>query len=477
MKPLIQSTMTKQEIQNVHESSLVILRDVGIQIDHPQARSILYDAGATVDNEGRVKFPQSLVETCISQAPKSICFAGRDPEFDLELTYESPFRLRCATGLSSILEHHSESCRNATTNDQRTLAILADALANISMTAPLTLHDVPSKTADLHATCILLKSQRKHFTNLTMGPQNMRYQIEMQLAIRGSREEVMKRPLFHPISCLISPLYIPQNDIDIIMIAGEYGLPIKIPIMPMMGASSPVTLAGMLTLGNAEVLGSLCVLQTLCPGTPTVYYLVPALMDMRSGCSVYGGPENSLLYVGVIQMAHFYKIPSDTTALICDGILLEQAMHQKGCNLQLSALAGANIIAGAGTVDGAMTFSPRQLVIDDELADITKKLMRGFQGFDLSGVLDCIRRVGPKGNFLEDTHTLENFRDQAQFSPTIFSYQNFSTWQQNPLYITDRADKKAGLILDNHLVPPLENHVIKELDRIVKFADIEIAGL
>ena len=76
------------------------------------------------------------------------------------------------------------------------LTTLADALDNVSMAAPLTLHDVPNKTADLHATNILLKNQRKHFMNLTMGSRNMRYQIEMQLAVRGSREEIKKRPLF-----------------------------------------------------------------------------------------------------------------------------------------------------------------------------------------------------------------------------------------------------------------------------------------
>ena len=478
MKPSFQTTLSQKEMQKLHEAALTILEDVGLQIDHPRARGILQDAGARVDNqENRVKFPADMVETCLSKIPRSLCLAGRDPEYDLELSYDSPFVMRCATGLTAILESRTATCRDATTHDQKDLATLADGLENINMAGPLTLHDVPGKTADLHATRVLLQNQRKHFMNLTMGSGNMRYQIEMQLAVRGSREALKERPLFHPIACLISPLYIPEDDIEIMMIAGEYGLPVKIPVMPMLGASAPVTLAGLLALGNAEVLGSFTVLQTLCPGNPTLYYMVPALMDMRTGSSVYAGPENNLLYTAIIQMARsFYKVPSDTTAFFCDGILLEQTTYQKGCLLQNAALSGANIVSGAGNVDGGMAFSPLQLAIDNEIVGFTKRLLSGFDIDDGTLALDCIRRVGPQGNFLEDRHTLENFRSQALFAPSIFSYQNFSTWQQDGKQLAERAEENVKEILAGHEVPPLEGPVIRELKKIVKAADEEIAG-
>lgn len=479
MTPSLQTPLSEQEMQKLHEASLTILEDVGLQIDHPRARSILHDAGARVDNDRkRVKFPADMVAACLAKIPDRLCLAGRDPEQDLELHHDGSFVVRCATGLTSILESGSDTCRNASTRDQTDLATLVDALENIDMAGPLTLHDVPAKTADLHATRLLLEGQRKHFMNLTMGPANMRYQIEMQLAVRGSREALKERPLFHPIACLISPLYIPADDIEIMMLAGEYGLPVKIPVMPMLGASAPVTLAGLLALGNAEVLGAFSVLQTLCPGNPTFYYMVPALMDMRTGSSVYAAPENSLLYTAIIQMARsFYNVPSDTTAFFCDGIMLEQTTYQKGCLLQNAALSGANIISGAGNVDGGMAFSPLQIAVDNEITGFTRRLLTGFDIDDNTLALDCVRRVGPKGNFLEDRHTFENFRCQALFSPSIFSFQNFSAWQQDGRRFSERAAETVRDILANHEVPPLEAPVARELARIVKAADREIAGL
>jgi trimethylamine--corrinoid protein Co-methyltransferase len=312
--------------------------------------------------------------------------------------------------------------------------------------------------------------------NLTMGSKNMRYQIEMQLAIRGSRESMKKRPLFHPIACLISPLHIPEDDIEIMMIAGEYGLPVKIPVMPMCGASAPVTLAGALALGNAEVLGAFTVLQTLCPGNPTLYYLVPSLMDPRTGGSVYAAPENILLYSAIIQLARsVYKVPADTTGLFTDGILLEQVAYQKGSNLQVAAFSGANIVSGAGTVDGGMAFSPQQLVIDNEMIAFTRRLLSGFEINDQSLAIDCVRRVGPKGNFLEDDYTLENFRSNALYTPSIFSYQNYSTWQTEAKQLAEKAHEKVQDILGSHEVPPLNEHIVKELQKIVKAADADIA--
>ncbi|MBW1889815.1 MAG: trimethylamine methyltransferase family protein [Deltaproteobacteria bacterium] len=476
MKYSIHSLMSTVEMDKVHQASLAILEDTGMQIDHPQARSRLHDAGAKVDNDkNRVRFPAALVEKSINMIPKTVCLAGRDSRYDLMMSYDSPFIVRCGTGLTAIMDYQTGTYRNATIEDQKNLATLVDGLDNIGMAAPLTVHDVPSKTADLHATRVLLQHQRKHFMNLTMGSRNMRYQIEMQLAVRGSREDIKKRPLFHPIACLISPLHIPEDDIEIMMAAGEYGLPVKIPVMPMFGASAPITLAGTLALGNAEVLGAFTVLQTLCPGNPTLYYLVPSLMDMRTGGNVYAAPENILLYSAIIQLARsFYKVPSDTTGLFADGVLLEQSAYQKGTNLQAAAIAGANIVSGAGTVDGGMAFSPQQLAIDDEMVAFTRRLLAGFEITDKTLALDCVRRVGPKGNFLEDRHTLENFRTQALYTPSIFNYQNHSAWQQDPRQFAEKAQEKVHNILTSHEVPPLEDAVIKELQKILQAADKEI---
>ncbi len=476
MKYSIHNVMSPEEMSKVHEASLSILGDTGMQIDHALARSILHDAGALADIDNPVvKFPAAMVEACLKKIPKTICLAGRDAEFDLELTFEKPFVTRCSTGPSAILDHQTGAYRDACQKDQKALAILADSLEHVGLAGSLTVQDTPNKTADLYAVKTLLENQRKHFMSLTMGPKNMRYQIEMQLAVRGSREAVQERPLFHPIACLISPLYIPENDIEIMMIAGKYGLPVKLPVLPMLGASAPVSLAGTLALGNAEVLGAFTILQTLCPGTPTLYYVAPSVMNMRTGEGIHAAPENSLLYTAFAQMARFfYQIPSDMAPLMADGVLPEQATLQKGTNLLTTGLSGANIISGAGCLDGGMAFSLQGLVIDDDITGLTRRLLAGFEINAETLALESIHRVGPRGHFLTDEYTFENLRRQSVYTPVLFNYHNYATWQNDSKYLPEKAAEKVDAILTSHQVPPLETHVVKELDRIVRAADKEI---
>ena len=157
-----------------------------------------------------------------------------------------------------------------------------------------------------------------------------------------------------------------------------------------------------------------------------------------------------------------------------DGILPEQATYQKGTNLLMAGLSGANIIAGIGCLDGGMAISLQQMVIDNEMTAMTRKLLAGFEISEETLALDSIGRVGPRGNFLTDVYTLENCRKQSLYLPGLFSYHNYATWHNDPKYLTDKAAEKVGTILTTHEVPPLETQVVKELERIIQSADKEI---
>lgn len=470
--------LSTDDMHKIHATSLAILEQTGMQLDHQDVRSRLRDAGALVDDSTqRVRFPPQMVAAALHQTPSEINLAGRDPAYDRLVNAQSPFIFRHATGLTMIFEPQANQCRKAVSQDQRTLSILCDALPHIDLAAPLTLQDTPPKTADLHATKILLECQRKHFMNLTMGAKNMRYQVEMQLAVRGTREAMCSRPLFHPIVCVISPLYLPEEDLDILLIAGEYGLPLKIPVLSMMGASAPATIAGTLALGNAEVIGSQTILQTLFPGTPSFYYFGPSIMEMKKGNSIYGSPENMLLESGLVQMgSDFYKLPTESMCFFSDGVVREQVMFQKGTRGLLSALAGANIIGGAGGLDGGMAACFPQLVIDSDIAGMLRALFSGFAVDSEALALDVVNRVGPRGHFLLDRHTLDQIHKHTPYAPSVFEWTNYVSWKMDPKELWERAQAQADQLMTAHEVPPLPADVLRELERIITAADRDIAG-
>jgi trimethylamine--corrinoid protein Co-methyltransferase len=469
--------LSNEDMKKIHEASLDILEITGIRIDHKEALERLAAAGAKIDTQKRrVRFPADLVERSLAQVPRKICLAGRDPEYDHEISCDSDFLVRGGAGYTLVPRENGSGFRVATIKDQKEAGILCDGLGAIDFSGLMCIQDVAPKSADLHATKTLLENSRKHFMGLTMGSINMKYLAEMQLAVRGTKAAMIQRPLFHSIVCPISPLYYPQDEIERLKVCGENGLPVKVAVLPMLGVSAPVTIAGAITQGNAEVLGGFTLLQTLYPGLPTIYYCIPGVAEMRTGKAVGGGPENMLVYASLAQLGtSYYGMPTECPAFLCDGFIFEQLMFQRGMGACMAATSGAAILSGAGGIDRGMGTSLTQLAIDDEIVQIIRRIAAKFEVNDDKIGIDAVHRVGPGGNFIADEHTYKHFRDEIRFYPTVFDFSSYAEWIKDPRGIHARAQNRVSDILKNHEVPPLEGAVLRELERILKAADREIS--
>jgi trimethylamine--corrinoid protein Co-methyltransferase len=196
---------------------------------------------------------------------------------------------------------------------------------------------------------------------------------------------------------------------------------------------------------------------------------------MRNGNSVGGGPENLLLYSAMAQLGtRYYQIPTECPALISDGFILEQTIFQKGLGTFMAATSGAAILSGAGGLDRGMSTSLKQLAIDDEIVEIIRRVRSKFDVDDDKIGVDVVNRVGPRGNFLADHHTYRHFRDEIRFYPTVFDFNSYSAWIKDPKGINERAKSKVSDILLKNEVPPLEDAVVSELEKILRAADQEI---
>ena len=137
----------------------------------------------------------------------------------------------------------------------------------------------------------------------------------------------------------------------------------------------------------------------------------------------------------------------------------------------LSALAGANLIYGAGMLEAGMTFSYGQLVMDDEIAAMVKRIVNGVSLEDELMGLDLIKKVGIGNNFLTQRHTLNNIESE-QVQATIIDRRMRGAWEKKgSKSLIQSANQKAAHLLKTHDPKPLEEGVIKELKRIVKSAE------
>ncbi len=188
--------------------------------------------------------------------------------------------------------------------------------------------------------------------------------------------------------------------------------------------------------------------------------------------------KSGLLVAAIAQLgSELYGLAPEGIGLPADGYIPEQTLFHKAQNTIFQCMAGGKLIIGAGSIAGVMALSPAQLVIDDEIMHIARRWVRGIRVDEESLAVDVIHRVGPRGHFITEDHTLAHLRTGELISTTIFDRDRFEAWQQKgSRTLIDKAREKGLELLSKHQVPPLPGEVLRELDAIVKRADGELAG-
>ena len=77
---------------------------------------------------------------------------------------------------------------------------------------------------------------------------------------------------------------------------------------------------------------------------------------------------------------------------------------------------------------------------------------------------------------MSDPHTFSFLRKEERFEPALFDRRPYTPWEADGDTILDRAREKEIGILGHHEVPPLEEQLQNELDRIIQCADREFDG-
>lgn len=468
----VYQVLSDEQVLNIHELTLDILENTGFSVPHKDALDILAQAGATVDfDTQRVCFPGTVVESALKKMPKAFVCGGRDPEFDFRVAFDAPPVCRSTGGAVNLMDFTVNENRPVTLQDCREIAHIIDGLSHTAFAATQTPCDAPLAVYDIAVFKAMLESGRKHIWALVSSAENLRFQIEMMLAVAGSGKALRERPVSHGIVTVLAPFHFPEEEIDRLLLYGEYNIPVKVPVVPMMGTNAPTTITGALVQSNAEAVGSAVLIHLLCPGTPTWYYFFIQAMDKRTGGNIFMSPEIMLCSLGLIQMARYYRLPAAPSSFETTGGRLEDILFTNGMSVSLFALAGAFENASTGCVDMSMGISKQGLVIGDDIWGHTLRLLDGFNAEPGAFALDAIKRVstGP-GHYLTDAHTRQYLRKENQYVPDLFRYRTFNTWSQDPKTLAREAQDRVDHLLKYHTVPPLEPGLQKELDRIAAAA-------
>jgi trimethylamine--corrinoid protein Co-methyltransferase len=305
-----------------------------------------------------------------------------------------------------------------------------------------------------------------------MGEQLCRYGVEMATVLRGSLEEVRKRPPISLIVCTIAPLTQDKEAIEGALVLAEAGIPVAIMSMPTMGTTAPATLAGALAVGDAEIISATVLIQLAFPGAPIFHSMLHAWADPRTAAYV-GYPLDSRVRYAPVEMAHNWGMPSLGGAYGTESPELDswQSAAEVATDPLLVSLAGAEIVTGLGLRDTYTLLYPEAIILDDDLYHKARYNLLNMEVSPETLAVDIIKNVGPGGHFLSQKHTRKYMRT-AMVRGVLHQLDAAGKYRDPVEY----AREKVAWILENHHPEPPSADVQKEIDRILATADKEMKG-
>lgn len=465
------NSLSETDLYRIHEASLSLLANHGVLSQSSAILHLFQISGADVDTESRlIRVPPALVEAALKSAPKSFVFHGRDPAMDLLLESGRVYYGMGGASEPYFWDYDLGQPRPPTKADMVNCTRLGQALPNVDFVMALcSAGDAPEGQNFLHEYDAIFRNTTKPVVYTAPGRRLAAWFLQMAAAACGGETELRRRPWVAFFVTPTSPFQVTPLD-EGIFEAAEFGVPVLLCPGPMMGATSPVTVAGNLTQTNAEALFVLVLSQLIKPGTPVIYAPMTPAMDMLTAQCTYGSPEQALGRTGVAQLGRFYNLPSfgtgATEAKLPDAAAAAEAMM----SMLLNALSGLTMTQTMGTLASGLYGAPEMLLICDEMAHMIKRVLAGISVNETTLALDVIQEVGHGGHFLAHEHTYQFFK-QELFFPALFRRQSIDHWQQaGARSITAAAHQHAQDILAQAGPAPLPPGADEALEQVLRRA-------
>ncbi|MHC4309885.1 MAG: trimethylamine methyltransferase family protein [Planctomycetota bacterium] len=358
MKLAALKVLSEQEVRDIHEASLDILTNCGMKILSRRTFDFLKEKGLEVDEQNQiVRFSRRCIEDALSTIPSQFEVFDREGKFAFVLGDREP---KVAAGHNAVfwVDSKTGERRNSTVADVELFARICQQLECIDMIGiPVMPQDVPDPKATLlYGVRACIENSTKPIYFSTDNLKINRACIEMlRAAFEGNfQEQIYGINQLSP----TSPLFWEEGALEALMDTVDAGVPMAVLPEPNAGMSAPYTLAGLLTMNNAECLSGLAITQLLNPGHKVIYANSWTTTDMTSGAALVGSTETTICRIAAAQLAHFYNVPSHTTAPNSDNHAhAEQNAWEKTLSMFTSVGAGHDLIVNCGMFATGLTCS------------------------------------------------------------------------------------------------------------------------
>lgn len=392
-----------------------LLRSPGIRVGDAEAQRLLVSAGATVE-AGVALIPEAVVRRALETAPREFFLYSRAGAAGVHYGAD---RVHFDPGSSclNILDSETQQPRLALAADLIRLVQVTEMLPQFAaQSTAMVCNDVPNEIGDWYRLLLVLWHSDKPVVTGSFSASTLHIMLELLAADAGGGEALRARPRAVFDVCPSPPLnWSSFACLNLIELA-RAGVPAEMVPMPLAGATAPVTLAGSVVQHTAESLAGVAIHQLAGAGAPLVWGGAPAIFDMSTGNTPMGAIETAMLNAACAQVGkslgmptHGYMVASDSRGLDA------QAGMESSASAVIGALAGINMISGAGMLNFLSCHSVEKLVLDAESIASAQRLLAGIQPRAKTLATEMFAQTGFSGEFLKLKETRALFRGEQHF--------------------------------------------------------------
>jgi trimethylamine--corrinoid protein Co-methyltransferase len=429
MRPRL-NVVQEEMIGRILAEAKRILSEIGVEVRGPEMRQRLLDHGLKQDPEsGRVLFLPDVVEAAIVSTPRSFTLYNRNGDPHAELGGDNVHFVPGSSGLK-VLDHRTGVTRLANTADFVEFVRLADGLPHIAYLATaFSTNDVEPQVSDAWRLYLCLANSIKPIVSGAFTEHGVPRMAEMMGRFRQDKADLITRPMaiftvtatgmfrYSEDSC--------QNLIDCV----EWGIPIEVVPVTLMGLIAPVTMVGAIVMHVADVLAGLTMAQIVKAGAPVLFGGAPATFHMQTGSAPMAAVEALQLDVAYVNVAKSLGLPTQSYMALSDGKFLDaQAGAETFGSALLAALAGVNSVSGPGMLDYVMVFSLEKLIFDDEMCGQALHFVRQIRPVADLPTVDLVRELIDEGHMLTAEHTLEHWPQELYLPGPPVDRHNREDW-------------------------------------------------
>lgn len=463
--------LSGEQLERIHETSMRILEEIGIDFLDDEALDIWRAAGAEVDRATQhVKIDRNLLLDAVSKAPSEFTLRARNPAKDIRVGGNNTVFV--STSGTAFVSDYDNGRRPGTLEDVQNLARIVHMCNPIhvlesQITEP---QDIPVSHRHLVRGEAIFTLSDKVVAQAAHGRNVATDCLNMAAIVFGGLESIKRQPVFAAIINANSPLRYDTSMIGGIITYARGGQPTVMTPFILAGAMSPITMAAAVAQQNAEALAGIALAQLVNPGVPIIYGGFTTNTDMASGSPAFGTPEGAWAFFAGAQLARRYGLPyRGSGGLNTSKVPDAQAAYETQMCLWPNILGHTNWLQhAAGWLESGLVCSFEKLILDVEGLAMMQHLYGGTEVSDATLALESIAEVGPGGHHFGTAHTLARYEHEF-YRPIVSDRLNIGQWEDaGRLDAAQRANRVWKELLRAYEPPPIDPGVAEELHEYVE---------